>query len=163
MIRKDVIYQKSPKGQEAIGNRQLGLAPKLRSALILVDGKRGVDEIARLSAVLGDPEQLLGQLLADGYIEESTGRAPPPAAASASPSPAAAPTVSLPEAKRHAVRRLTDILGPTAEELCLRIESARSVQEYLAALAKAEGIVRGFRGQEAAAAFAADMQSHRPG
>lgn len=164
MITKSAIYQKSAKGSEAISTRQHGLAPKLRSTLILIDGKRGFEEIARLSAMLGDTEQLLGHLLADGFIEEKVSAAPATAAALpvAVPVPAAGPALTLPEARRYAVRRLTDVLGPTAEELCLRIESARTAQEFLAAVTRAEGIVRDFRGPETAAAFAAEMQAHRP-
>jgi len=161
VIRKDAIYRKSAKGTEAITNRQHGLTPKLRSTLILVDGKRRFEEIARLSAMLGDTEQLLDQLLADGFIEEAVAAAPAPAPAAAAAA-APQPALSLPEAQRFAVRRLTDILGPTAEELCLRIESARNAQEFVATLARAETFVREFRGQEVAAAFAAEMQSHRP-
>ena len=158
MIRKDAIYRKSAKGTEAITNRQHGLTPKLRSTLILVDGKRRFEEIARLSAMLGDTEQLLAQLLSDGFIEEAAAAAPAATPAAAAPQPAS----SLPEAQRFAVRRLTDILGPTAEELCLRIESARNAQEFLSTIARAENFVREFRGQDAAAAFAAEMHSHRP-
>lgn len=162
MIRKDAIYQKSAKGIEAMGTRQHGLAPKLRSTLILVDGKRSFQELAKLSATLGDPEQLVTQLAADGFIEEAAG-----AVAVPSPSPAAAaapgaPALSLPEAQRFAVRRLTDLLGPTSEELCLRIESSRTAQEFQAAITRAENFVREFRGPDTAAAFAADMQSRRP-
>ena len=163
MFKKDGIYRKSAKGSEAITNRQHGLAPKLRSTLILVDGKRSFPEIARLATALGDAEQHLTQLLDDGFIEEAV--APP---ASAAPAPSlvgneAVATTSLPEARRFAVRRLTDVLGPTAEDLCLRIESARTPQEYLTAIARAETLVRELRGQETAASFAADLQSHRPG
>jgi hypothetical protein len=164
-MRKTAIYQKSAKGLEAIGSRQHGLGPKLRSTLILVDGKRGFEELARLSAALGEAEQLLGQLLAEGFIEEASASlaaaAPPAALARDAGAPTA--TLSLPQAQRFAVRRLTDVLGPTAEELCMRIESARNLQEFSIAVTRAEQIVREFRGAETAAAFAAEMQSHRPG
>ena len=40
MIQKNVVYHKSAKGAEAIATRQHGLSPKLRSMLILIDGKR---------------------------------------------------------------------------------------------------------------------------
>lgn len=162
MIQKNAIYHKSAKGLEAISTRQHGLAPKLRSTLILIDGKRGFDEIARLSAMFGDTEQLLGQLLADGFIEPVAAAAPAAAVPAPAPATTPAPALSLAEAQRFAVRRLTDVLGPTSEELCLRIESARNVPDFLAAVARAESIVRSFRGAETAATFAAEMQSHRP-
>ena len=49
------IYQKSGKGAQAISTRQHGLTPKQRSMLILVDGKRSFEELAKLAAMLGEP------------------------------------------------------------------------------------------------------------
>lgn len=179
MILKNALYHKSAKGTEAIATRQYGLGPKLRSMLIMIDGKRGFDELGRLSGALGDTEQLLNQLLADGFIEQVAGAAAaPPAtreandAAAASPQSPATPAtpatpsataLSFPDARRYAVRRLTDIMGPTAEQLCLRIEQTRNVQELDAALVHAEEIVRGFSGAQKADTFAADVRAHLPG
>lgn len=162
MFRKDTIYQKSAKGIEAMATRQHGLPPRLRSTLILVDGKRSFQELANLAATFGDAEQLLSQLSADGFIEEASGAVAVPSPSPAPTATPAAPALSLPEAQRFAVRRLTDLVGPTSEELCLRIEACRNAQEFLAAVSRAESLVRQFRGPETAAAFAAEMQSHRP-
>lgn len=175
MIAKNLVYQKSAKGSEAIATRRHGLSPKLRSLLILIDGKRDYQELARISNTLGDTEQLLGQLLDEGCIEPvpKAARAaaalapkvavPVPIHAPAS-APAAAPasSISLADARRHAVRRLIDIVGPNADEICMRIESARSVADFLAAVAQAEAMVRQFRGVNSAAEFAADMKAHQP-
>lgn len=175
MIAKNLVYQKSAKGSEAIATRRHGLSPKLRSLLILIDGKRDYQELARISNTLGDTEQLLGQLLEEGCIEPvpKAARAaaalapkvavPVPIHASAS-APVAAPasSISLADARRHAVRRLIDIVGPNADEICMRIESARSVADFLAAVAQAEAMVRQFRGVNSAAGFAADMKAHQP-
>lgn len=173
MIAKNLVYQKSAKGSEAIATRQHGLSPKLRSLLILIDGKRDYPELARISNTLGDTEQLLGQLLDAGCIEPVPKAARAAAALApkvAAPVPihgsasAAAPatSISLADARRHAVRRLIDIVGPNADEICMRIESARSVADFLAAVAQAEAMVRLFRGANSAAEFAAEMKSHQP-
>ncbi len=166
MIQRNVIYHKSAKGTEAIATRQHGLRPKLRSILIMIDGKRGFEDIVKLSQVLGDTEQLLDQLLEQGLIEPRAAAAPAPAVAS-SPAPLAAATptqhpVSLTEAQRFAVRRLTDIMGPNAEELCLRIEAARNVHDLQVAMARAEGTLRQFVNSHAAAEFMAEIQAHMP-
>lgn len=165
MIKKNRLYCKSAKGAEAIAKRQHGLAPKLRSMLILVDGKRGFDELARLSQALGESEHLLDHLLEQGFIEESATL--PEAARAGRPAPIAPAadvmTVSLTEAQRFAVRRLTDLLGPTAEALCMRIEAARNAQDYHAAIARAEDVVREIRGAHAAIDFAALLEAHKPG
>ncbi len=169
-MNKNAIYHKSAKGVEAIATRQHGLLPKQRSMLILIDGKKGFDDLAKLSAMLGDTAQLLDELEAGGFIEAAAGAMP----ATAGPVPAiqpvtapsplapAAPALSLPDAKRLAVRKLTDAMGPMAEELCLRIEAARTAAEFQTAVARAEGMVRQARGPATAAAFAAEVAAHSP-
>lgn len=165
MIQKNLVYHKSVKGTEAIATRQHGLAPKLRSILILIDGKRSFEDLAKLSQMLGDTEQLLGQLLDQGFIEPGAAAAPA-APVSSAPAPLAAAkghhAVSLTEAQRFAVRRLTDIMGPNAEELCLRIEAARNVHDLQVAIARAEGTLRQFVNSHTAAEFMADIQAHMP-
>lgn len=170
MVQKNLVFHKSAKGVDAIATRQHGLGPKLRSMLILIDGKRGFDELERLSQMLGNTEELLGQLLDQGFIEPVAGTATPAAAAVPAvsqpvtapvPLPAAAP-ISLAEAQRFVSRRLTDLLGPNAEELCLRIEAARNVKDFQAAVTRAEGILRQYKSAHTAAEFAADVQAHMP-
>lgn len=165
-MHQNSVFQKSAKGSQAIATRDHALAPKLRSMLILVDGKRSVEELAKLSAALGDPHQLLAQLQLEGYVEDVSTAAPAPVAASvAAPAPAAPsrPAVSLAEAQRAAVRKLTDLLGPTAEDMCLRIEGTRTAAEFHAAVKRAEAMVRDINGAAAASAFAHEVETHRPG
>lgn len=169
MEQKGTVYQKSGKGSQALATRDPALTPKLRSMLILVDGKRTVEELAKLAAMLGDPEELLAQLVQLEMVQPCAS-APAPLAASSAPAPLAASSapaplagaVTLPEAQRFAVRRLTDLLGPTAEELCLRIEHTRNAVDFAAAIKKAEAVLRDFKGAEAAATFAREMLAHRP-
>ena len=158
MIQK-TVFHKSAKGTEAIATRQHGLTPKQRTMLILIDGKRSFEDLAKLSQQ-GDTEQLLAQLLDQGFIE------PVAAAVAAAPAPLAPTTVrratTLAEAQRFAVRRLTDIMGPNAEDLCLRIEAAHDVHDLQLAVAKAEGTLRQFVNAHSAAEFMADIQAHMP-
>jgi hypothetical protein len=164
-MQRNVIYHKSAKGTEAIATRQHGLSPKQRSLLIMIDGKRSFDDLIGLSQLLGDTEQLLGQLLDQGFIEPGASVAPAPAVSTAPASLAAATgkqSGSLIEAQRYAVRRLTDIMGPNAEELCLRIEAARNVHDLQVAVARAEGTLRQFVNSHTAVKFMADLQAHMP-
>lgn len=161
MIQKNLVYNKTPKGSEAIATRQHGLSPKVRSMLILIDGKRGFSELAKLGQVLGDTEQLLSQLLEQGFIE------PVPMAAAAAPAPggnapATAKGRTLAEAQRFASRKLFDLLGPSAEPACLRIESARNAQDLQAAIALAEIMVNDVRSSKVAAEFAATVEARMP-
>ncbi|RRJ82838.1 hypothetical protein [Aestuariirhabdus litorea] len=61
------LYVKTPKGIEAVGQRNQGLPARARQMLLLVDGKR---DLEALTAMLpGDRmKEALDQLLADGYI-----------------------------------------------------------------------------------------------
>lgn len=173
MIQNHSVYRKSARGAEALARRDPALTLKLRSLLIMVDGKRHAEELARISPAGAETAQLLSQLDDLGMIEPATAPAraaqeaaagAPPELPPATPAPAAIEVrnVPLPEAKRAAVRRLTDLLGPMGEDLCLRLESARTAQDLLAVLKRAETMVRSVRGGEAATTFMQEMQAHRP-
>ncbi len=168
MFDKTATYHKSPRGAEAIATRSAALGPKGRSMLILIDGKRSFAELLKLGQMLGDPEKLMQDLAEQGLIEPVAGAAPPRVAApavsaAAAGPPSGYPAVPLLQAQRFAVRRLTDLLGPAAEDICLRIESTRNAQDFQAAVQKAENMLRQLRGAQMASQFAADMQTHRPG
>jgi hypothetical protein len=166
VIQKSFIYHKSAKGLDAIATRQHGLAPKLRSTLIMVDGKRNFQDLVKVCQTLGDAEQILGQLLDEGFIEPCGRAAPPRPAATSAPAPLAAATgrqtAGLVEAQRFVVRRLTDIMGPNAEQLCLRIEATRNVQDFEAAVSKAEGLLRQFVNSTIASEFMAQARARMP-
>jgi hypothetical protein len=167
MFNKQAIYHKTPKGMEAIANRQSGLAPRLRSLLIMVDGKRSFPDLAALT---GECEALLEQLVKDGMIEPVGGAAPVAAgpvstwpdsqALSTSPTPLV--VVSLPEAKRCATRLLVELLGPTSEVLCMKIESAGNLADFVSAVKRAREIVRDVKGAGAAERFIAEIEPHTP-
>lgn len=136
------VYRKTDKGQTEIATRAHRLVPRLRSALILVDGKRSEDELGKL--ILPPAEGVLASLLNDGFIE-AVGGAPEPAAAPAAAVPAAAAlpvTLSLDETRRRAARWLTDRLGPYGDPLTMRIEKVKTPDEMRAALELADAFVR---------------------
>jgi hypothetical protein len=163
VVQKNLVYRKSAKGSEAIATRQHGLSPKLRSMLIMIDGKRSFDDLAKLSQMLGDTGQLLGQLLDDGFIEPVAAPTPVVASAPAPLAPAAGQhAVSLIEAQRFVVRRLTDTMGPNAEELCLRIEGTKNLHDFQAAVARGEGLLRQYLDSRTVEAFMAEVQAHMP-
>lgn len=153
------IYRKTTKGTEAIANRQSGLGPRHRSLLIMIDGKRSLAELAPVGSALGDVTELIQALQADGLIEAVNATAPgagAPAAAAEAPQ-----RVTLSQAQRHAVRLLNDLLGPGAADLCMRVESTRSAQEFRAVLKRAEQVVRDGLGARKAERFLEEMESLR--
>jgi hypothetical protein len=157
------VFRKTPKGVAEIETRAHRLAPRLRSALIMVDGRRSVDDLRGL--ILGQAEEVLGALAQDGFIEAlaaapaqapASTRAPSaaaPAAVAAPPASSASLSRPLETVKRDAVRLLTDAMGPAAEGIALRIEKARSVEEFMPLLERATELVGSLRGGNAAVAF----------
>lgn len=159
------IYRKSGKGTEAIASRSL--TGKLRTLLILVDGKKPVEELRRLAAGLGEAQGLLTQLEAEGYLELVT---PPVAAPASTPvvapstgKPAAAqPVPALAPVKQLAARLLLEALGPLADELCLKIEAASTLPQFVEAMKRAYAMVREVRGQAAADRFGQEVEAKMP-
>jgi len=154
VLDKDTVYRKTARGTEALAVRHGGLAPRQRALLILVDGRRIGQELASLGAACGDVEELMQTLLAEGYVE---GVAVAAAASEPRRSSAAGTPLTLAKIRNQAVRRLTDMLGPHATELCLRLETAQSVQEFRATLRRIEAPLRQVVGTQRAAAFVNDL------
>lgn len=158
-MAKETTYRKTPAGSEAIATRAAGLTPRQRSLLILVDGKRTTTELAALTSASGDSQELLQGLLEHGFIEAVAQREAVPA--KSAPRPAAAAGIPLPQARSLAVRRLTDLLGPSASDLCIKLESTRSADEFRAALRRVEGILREVVGATRASQFVAEVENLR--
>jgi len=157
----NIVYRKTAKGIAEIETRAHRLLPRLRSALILVDGKKSDDELSRM--ILLDPAGTLSSLLADGFIEVlATLADPPPGRAPLAPVSGAAPvrqnlgsTAGVDALRRDAVRQLNDQLGPHAESLALRIERARTMPELQPLLVQGAQILKSLKGSAAAEAFTA--------
>lgn len=145
------VYRKTAKGQTEIETRANRLVPRLRTSLILVDGKRTDDDLRTM--ITSDADQVLATLLAEGYIEvisitpSRTAEAPP--RASDAPSPR-----KIEETRRAAVRFLNDHLGPSAESLALKIERAQNWGELMPHLEMAEHFLRAGRGPAVGQEFA---------
>jgi hypothetical protein len=155
------VYRKTHKGQAEIETRAHRLVPRLRTALILVDGKRTGDELASLIA--NDPLPTLQALLDQGFIEgfevapaRGTSAARTAAAPSAESAPAAA-AASDPKAfekrRRDSVRYLNDHIGPMAEAIGVRIEKTTTWEQMLPALQLARQILGNERGAGTAEEF----------
>jgi hypothetical protein len=157
------IYRKTAKGQAEIETRVHRLPPRLRGALILVDGHRSEADLAKLIPV--DPETTLATLLAEGFIDVFAilAQRPPlttvdvplpgPDSGPVPLSPAAAPPIDT--IKRDTVRFLNDRLGPTAESLAIRIERTKTMTELMPLLAQATQTLRNFGGAAVSEEFVA--------
>ena len=160
------IYRKTAKGHLEIDTRSHRLSPRLRSALIMIDGRRSDDEVRKLIPQQAD--QTLQWLVEQGFIEvigvtqdAPAARAPqaavPPAARPAEvPPPAAAPAQPPREfaaTRAMAVRLFTDMVGPMAEALAMKMERARSPDELRPLVQTAQRIIGNARGGQAAADY----------
>jgi hypothetical protein len=157
-----LTYRKTAKGLSEIETRAYRLAPRLRSALIVVDGKRTLRELRPLILEL---DETLATLADHGFIEPVPEAAPPPPPPPPLPPPPAAPAPVRPAAaadapedfeqtRRAAVRALNELLGPAAESLAIKMEKARYLEELTPLLAQAAQAVANMRGRGAAEAYA---------
>jgi hypothetical protein len=92
------IFDKTERGRTEIATRGQTVAPRLRTLLLLVDGKTGSDELLRKVAGLGLGQEHLDELLQAGLIQASgdgnSTAAAPTAAATAAAATAAATSAS---------------------------------------------------------------------
>jgi hypothetical protein len=156
------IFDKTDKGREEIATRMHHLAPRLRTLLVLVDGKQSGDELLKKVAGIGVNVEGITELLNAGFIQESVPAAPvTPAAelpvlpATSAPSAEPAPTEEtiLPtgqsqyEAIYHFfTETIKSTIGLRGYGLQLKVEKALTVEEfralrqpYLDAVLKARG------------------------
>lgn len=160
-MKAQAIYRKSDKGTQAITSRALGVGGKLRMLLILVDGHKNVEELKRLAvqAMISEADQLLEQLVAEGLIELESAGTPDPVQ---SKTVAGASSTDLAKAKSQATRLLIELLGPSSEELCMRIEGAKDAPQFIEAMKRAYSVVRDVKGQAVANLFGQSVETQMP-
>lgn len=146
-----LTYRKTAKGLSEIETRAHRLPPRLRSALIVVDGKRS---LAELRPLIQQPEETLAALAEQGFIEAVREAAPAPPPPAPAPAPAGGSGSDFEQTRRAAVRALNDLLGPAAESIAIKMEKSRSLAELLPLLSQATQAVAAMRGRSSAEAFA---------
>ena len=115
----DSILAKTEKGAEEIATRKYKLDAKLRTLLIMVNGTTSVAQLAQKFAGM-DIQPQLAQLERDGYVKEGAG--------------AAASTADIKKVRMEVSRALTDILGPSAEAMAIKIEECATMEALRAYL-----------------------------
>jgi len=154
------IFRKTDKGTNEIATRANRLVPRLRTALILVDGTRGDAELGNL--IGQNAAETLEELLTMGYIEVASVVEAPPKKPVAEAAPikkagAEAAPVSAEKAfatfRAEAVRAFNDLTGPTGEALAMKMEKASSREQLAPLLQMAYQIIGNSRGTQAATEF----------
>jgi hypothetical protein len=162
------IYRKTAKGHSEIETRAHRLSPRLRSALIMIDGRRSDDDVRKL--ITQQADETLRLLEDQGFIEiigiTQDAAAPRPVQAALPQRPAdvveppvaplaapAAPPRDFEATRTQAVRLFTDMVGPMAESLAMKMERARSPDELRSLVQTAQRIIGNTRGGKAAADY----------
>ena len=156
------VIRKTETGLTAIRERDRSLAQKSRTLLILVDGIKTVQELARFSSDPAQAAVLLSELLTSGLV--CVVEHPPKVQSVAAPARARPGETSGANATgqaprdlklsiRKAVRQLEDLLGPNAEPLCLQLEKCKSFDEFTAKVQNFRQIVASIRSEKKADEF----------
>lgn len=155
------IFDKTDKGREEISTRKYQLASRLRTLLVLVDGKQSKDELLKKVAGLGLTAENLDELINSGFIQAIASSAPTVATpADPVPAKAAAPQAEiasasqvLPEGQNQFqaiyqfyTETIKSTIGLRGYPLQLKVEKATSIEDfrelrkpYLEAVLKAKG------------------------
>lgn len=184
---KNTLLVKTEKGRDAMARRLPELGPRLRSMLILVDGKRNAAELDKLGAGLGGGAALLEQLLANGWIAphdphgssfqntapltegqpEAVVPAPPAGPIPVAQEPLAtdvSPASVLPfvDARRLVVRFINDVAGPMGELTAIRVESCKTAAELQALLPRVRDALQNYRGMATVLRFDQEVVPQLP-
>jgi hypothetical protein len=155
-----ILFRKTAQGVAEIETRVHRLPPRMRGTLILVDGRRDVDELKVLLSAQAD--ETLRFLSEHGFIESvgetvhAVSPAPPrPHAAGAAA--AHKPTAEFLSMRQAIARAFNDELGPPAESFVIRVEHARTPDELRPLVSQGVQLVLAARGRAAADALAARL------
>ncbi|MEO7030857.1 MAG: hypothetical protein ABI351_05860 [Herbaspirillum sp.] len=145
------IFDKTDKGREEIATRKYHLASRLRTLLVLIDGKNSGDDLLKKLAGMGLDETSVAELQRDGFIHETgTGNvqtSSAPAAANDAASNPLPPGQNQFEAIYHFYNEtIKSTVGLRGYPLQLKVERANSIedfrklrQHYLEVVQKAKG------------------------
>lgn len=164
----NTLLAKTDKGREALAARPPELGPRLRSALIMVDGKKNVAELVKFGGALASLEQLVeaGWVVEVDASGQPVERAPAeagvavdaaapdeePSAVPAAPAPAPQ-TLPYSEARRMVVRYINDQLGPMGELTAIRVEGCKSPADLQALLPRIRDALSNYRNAAAVQRF----------
>ena len=155
------MLAKTAKGAEELKSRAHGLAQKLRSLLIMVDGTSTAGDLLAKFGGIPEVEAGLQTLVDQGFVEirgaPMAAPVPAPAAPAAAPAPPAA--AAAPQTRQQAMSALTrmlhDAIGPDADLLTGRLEKAKTRAEFNAAVERCSDTLEALAGKARAQAFGA--------
>lgn len=134
---RDRVYSKTEAGQREIQTREMRLAPRLRSLLVQVDGKRSVEGLLQMLGTAGISEEHFTQLAEAGLISAPVSVspiAPVPVPSVASPSNAGG-SLAVQAERQMALystcnEAISRHLGLKGFKLQLQLEKLAGVEDY---------------------------------
>jgi hypothetical protein len=153
---RTAVLAKTAKGAEELKSRAHGLAQKLRSLLIMVDGGSTAGDLLAKFGGIPEVEVGLQTLVDQGFVEIRGAPMAAPAAPHAAPS---APSAAAPQTRQQAMSALTrmlhDAIGPDADTLTGQLEKAKTRAEFVAAVERCTDTLEALAGKARAQAFGA--------
>lgn len=149
-----LVYSKTPRGIAEISLRSAQLPTATRRVLIMIDGKRTVDDLS-IVVKPGEIHGVIAKLEGGGLIQPVSlhasldvptinGRDTESGLSSVLSGPSTSGAlderdpITLEEVKRRAVRGLNDRLGNEAATLAARLENCRTIEEFRYCVREAE-------------------------
>ena len=117
------VLSKTAKGVEEIETRKYRLDQRVRTLLVVVNGKTHVAELVKKFEVMGDITPNLERLVVHGFVAETQ------AATIAWTAEPAAPAVDFKDVRAQLARAMLKALGPDGDSITARLEACRSAQE----------------------------------
>jgi hypothetical protein len=136
-------YVKTAKGQEEVATRAFKLPSRVRNLLVMVDGSATGEQIVETTAVLGNSAAFFSLLVEEGFIEAVVSASTPAAGKAAT-----APNVPPKELVSAVCHLVTDILGPSGDSLTMRLEKARTLEEFAKLVEQCREVVEGSVGKK---------------
>jgi hypothetical protein len=130
------VLSKTAKGREEVETRSYKLDQRQRMLLITVNGKLTAAELVAQFSKSGDATPLLEQLLRDGFVAE-----------------AGDPAAKLQRAQKELVAIVAEALGPNGDDIALKIEAAKSLEDLRAYLESRRTMLDNALGKARAPAF----------
>lgn len=152
MLDDRLVYAKTARGVAEISERSGAVPLAVRRVLIMIDGRRSIAELAPL-APPGEIGTIVEQLEAQGLVYPAHADAAGARAEHADALVEDRPAATFEALKRRAVRELSDLLGPDAEVIAVRIEQTRTQEDLRHRLLEAERLVAGLLGEAQAQDF----------
>ena len=122
------IYDKTVKGREEIASRCYHLAPRVRSLLVMIDGRQPIEELLPKVTGLGLTEENVQTLLDEGFIEPAKAIVVAPEPEPPPPDPATI-AEQFKAAYAYYTRTIKPTLGIRGLNLQLKVEKAATLDE----------------------------------